>query len=99
MSSTDLTPFTNRLAVSSAGASRIGSTMPFSPEGFLHFETRRGKLHGRHLFLPTPVSRMEGPRFVVGFHILGSTGELEWSEADVQRLICHALIQHLSDAT
>jgi hypothetical protein len=72
--------------------------MPFAPDQFLHFETQRGELRGRHFFLPTPpVTRMEGPKLIVGFHIVGTTGEPELSEGDVKRLLCHVLIQHLPE--
>lgn len=72
--------------------------MPYGPDQFLHFETQRGELHGRHFFLPNiRVSTVERPRCVVGFHILGSTEDAEISEVDLNRLLCHALIQHLPD--
>jgi hypothetical protein len=38
-----------------------------------------------------------GPRLYVGFHLLDTTDDLELSETDRKRLLCHVLIQHLDE--
>jgi hypothetical protein len=69
---------------------------PFGPVPFLQFETRGVGGVGQHLFLPT-VKRPDGSQLYVGFHLIGTSGNLDLSEIDLSRLFCHALIQGMPD--
>jgi len=69
---------------------------PCGPVPFLGVEIRSAGFRGRHLFLPT-VSASGDMRYLLGFHMFGTTDELDLNEEDTIRLICHALIHRLPD--
>jgi hypothetical protein len=62
----------------------------------MHFDDDIGPPSWHRIF---PLFRKAGgPTLLVGFHLIGTTDEIELPEPVVARLACHALIQQLPDA-
>jgi hypothetical protein len=69
---------------------------PCDPTRFLPIETSNASGSGQHWFSPPPGKPGE-TIFFVGFHRFGTFGTEELPEPILKRLICHALLQRISD--
>jgi hypothetical protein len=62
----------------------------------LQLESRQGEQYGQHFIWPL-LRKSGGPRACLGIHLFRDSDAWELSESDMQRLVCHAMIQCLDD--
>lgn len=63
---------------------------------FLRVETSGEGIYGQHLLLPASRGASTS-RIYFGFHVIGTTANLDLSRGEQVRLLCHALIQRLDE--